>query len=37
MIEKYQYNTKYKNEYYDNYIKEWMNLYGSPCMLDLSK
>ena len=37
MTEKYQYNTKYKNEHYDNYRKECMNLYGSQCMLDLSK
>ena len=37
MTEKYQYNTKYKNEYYDNYRKECMNLYGSAYMLDLSK
>ena len=37
MIEKYQYNTKYKNEHYDKYRKECMNLYGSPCMLDLLK
>lgn len=37
MIKKYQYNTKYKNEHYDEYIKECEKLYGSPCILDLSK
>lgn len=37
MIEKYQYNTKYKNEHFDEYRKECIKSYGSPCMLDLSK
>ena len=37
MIEKYQYNTKYKNEHYNEYIKECEKLYGSPCILDLQK
>ena len=37
MIEKYQYNTKYKNEHYNEYIKECEKLYGSPCTLDLQK
>lgn len=37
MIEKYQYNTKYKNKHYDEYIKECAKLYGSPCILDLQK
>ena len=28
MIEKYQYNTKYKNEHYNESIKECEKLYG---------